>query len=113
MSLTPIQLKAPGAEIYIPDGRLIGEALKRTTHLGVCAHPDDLEIMAYEGILECFGKKDKGFTGVVVTNGGGRAGEGKFKDYTGQQMVEGCKGEEKKDARIGPYVPQFLLKHPR
>jgi LmbE family N-acetylglucosaminyl deacetylase len=112
MSLTPNQLKAPGAEIYIPDGRLIEEALKHTTHLGVCAHPDDLEIMAYEGILECFGKKEKGFTGVVVTNGGSSAREGKYKDYTDRQMMEIRKDEQKKAALIGQYAAQFLLNHP-
>ena len=27
--------------------------------------------MAYHGVAECFGRKDKWFTGVVVTNGAG------------------------------------------
>src|SRR5579863_640102 len=112
MSSTPIQLKASGAEIYIPDGRPIGEALKRTTHLGVCAHQDDLEIMAYEGILECFGKKDKAFTGVVITNGSGSARDAQYKDYTDQQMMEVRKTEQKKAAMIGEYAAQFLLNHP-
>jgi LmbE family N-acetylglucosaminyl deacetylase len=112
MSPTPIQLKASGAEIYIPDGKPVEEALKRTTHLGVCAHQDDLEIMAYEGILECFGKNDKGFTGVVVTNGSGSARDAQYKGYTDQQMMEVRKSEQKKAAMIGEYSAQFLLNHP-
>ena len=109
---SPIQLKAPGAELFIPDGKPAAEALKRTSHLGVCAHQDDLEIMAYEGILECFGKKDKGFTGVVVTNGGGSARDGQYKDYTDDQMMEVRRLEQKKAAAIGEYTAQFLLHHP-
>jgi LmbE family N-acetylglucosaminyl deacetylase len=111
MGSTSIQLKAPGAEIFIPDGTPLEEALKRTTHLGICAHPDDLEIMAYEGILECFGKKDKGFTGVVVANGGGDARAAQFKDFSDQQMMDVRKGEQKKAAVIGKYAAQFLLNH--
>lgn len=111
MNSIPIQLKAQGGEIYIPDGKPLSEALKRTTHLGVCAHQDDLEIMAYEGILECYGKKDKGFTGVVVTNGGGSARDAQYKNYTDEQMMEVRRQEQKKAAHIGGYAAQFLLDH--
>jgi LmbE family N-acetylglucosaminyl deacetylase len=112
MSITPLSLKAKGAEIYIPDGRPVTEALKRTTHLGVSAHQDDLEIMAYHGILECFGKKDQAFTGVIMTNGSGSARDLHYKDYTDEQMVEVRKLEQKKAAMIGEYAAQFLLNHP-
>jgi LmbE family N-acetylglucosaminyl deacetylase len=106
-----LKLSAAGAEIFVPDGRSVGEALKRTTHLGVCAHQDDLEIMAYEGILECFGKKDRGFTGVVINDGAGCAKDAQYKDYTDQQMIEVRKNEQKKAAVIGEYAAQFLLNH--
>ena len=58
----------PGADIFVPDGLEPMEALGRTTHLCICAHQDDIEIMAYHGIAECFGQKDQWFTGVVLTN---------------------------------------------
>ena len=110
---TSIQLKAPGAEIYVPDGKPISEAIKRTTHLGVCAHQDDLEFMAYHGILECFGHpENRWFTGVTVTNGSGSARDGKYKNYTDEQMMEVRKQEQKKAASIGEYAAQFLLHHP-
>src|SRR5579862_8685796 len=108
-----IQLKAKGAEIYIPDGKPVEEALKRTTHLGLSAHQDDLEIMAYHGILECFGHKDnQWFTGVTLTNGAGSARDMHYKDYTDEQMVEVRKVEQKKAAMIGEFAAQFLLNHP-
>ena len=56
------------ADIFVPDGSAPDAALARTTHLCIAAHQDDIEIMAYHGIAECFGRKDRGFTGVVVTN---------------------------------------------
>ena len=34
-------------------------ALKRITHLGIGAHQDDLEFMAFHGILECRASKDQ------------------------------------------------------
>ena len=40
------------AEIYVPDGKSVVAALKRVTHLGIGAHQDDLEFMAFHGILE-------------------------------------------------------------
>ena len=58
----------PTAEIYVPDGRPAAEALARTTHLAIGAHQDDLEIMAADGILQCFQRDERGFTGVVVTS---------------------------------------------
>ena len=59
------------AEVFVPDGVPAEEALARSTHVAVGAHQDDLEIMAFAGILECFGRDDRWFTGVVVTNGSG------------------------------------------
>lgn len=108
-----IQLKATGAEIYVPDGKPVTDALARTTHLGVCAHQDDLEFMAYHGILECFGHpENRWFTGVTVTNGSGSARDAHYKDYTDEQMMEVRKLEQKKAASIGEYAAQFLLNHP-
>jgi LmbE family N-acetylglucosaminyl deacetylase len=107
-----LQLKAPGAEIYIPDGTSLPQAAARTTHLGICAHQDDLEIMAYHGILECFGKKDKWFAGATMTNGQGSARDMHYKEYTDEQMVDVRRLEQKKAAYIGEFGAMFLTNHP-
>jgi LmbE family N-acetylglucosaminyl deacetylase len=107
-----LKLIAPGAEIFVPDGKPISAALRRTTHLGISAHADDLEFMAYHGILECFGKKDKWFTGVVTTDGAGSARSGPYAQYTDAQMMAVRREEQKKAAVIGDYSAQFLLDHP-
>lgn len=111
--MASITFKAGGAELFIPDGKPLPEALSRTTHLGLCAHQDDLEFMAYHGILECFGHpKGQWFTGVTVTNGSGSARDAHYKNYTDEQMMEVRKLEQKKAAMIGEYAAHFLLNFP-
>lgn len=101
-----------GAQLYIPDGSNETEALARTTHLAIGAHQDDLEIMAYDGILACFQQADQWFTGVVVTNGAGSSRTGAYADYTNEEMVDVRNVEQKKAAALGEYSAQFLLNHP-
>jgi hypothetical protein len=51
------------AENFVPDGKPLPAALKRITHLGVGAHQDGLEFMAFQGILDCHASKSKCFGG--------------------------------------------------
>ncbi|HEX3046342.1 MAG TPA: PIG-L family deacetylase [Bacillota bacterium] len=98
-----------GAEIYIPDGREVEEALTKTTILAISAHQDDIEIMAYDGILKCFGNDHDWFTGVVVTNGSGSPRDGIYAAYTDPEMQRVRKVEQKKAAFVGEYAAQVLL----
>jgi len=100
------------AEVFVPDGLPVREALARTTHLAVGAHQDDLEIMAYDGILKCFQRDDRWFCGIVVTNGSGSPRDGLYKDYTDKEMQAVRRKEQKKAAVIGEYGAQVLLDHP-
>jgi LmbE family N-acetylglucosaminyl deacetylase len=104
-----MKLHNPGAEIYVPDGSPVDSALARTTHLAVSAHQDDIEIMAYHGILECFGQQDKGFTGVTVTNGSGSPRDGLYGKYTDEEMQVVRRKEQKKAAIVGEYAAQVFL----
>jgi len=54
-----MQLNMESNLVFIPDGKPPQDALARTTHMGIGAHQDDLEIMAVAGILECFQQEDK------------------------------------------------------
>ena len=105
-------LSQPNAELYIPDGVEESAALVRTTHLAIGAHQDDLEIMAYDGILACFQQADRWFTGVVVTNGAGSARTGVYGNYSDDDMVKVRGVEQKKAAFVGEFAAQFLLDHP-
>ncbi|MFA9453959.1 MAG: PIG-L deacetylase family protein [Candidatus Aminicenantaceae bacterium] len=102
----------PNADVYIPDGVAFEEALQRTTHLAVGAHQDDLEIMAFDGILKCFEQENMWFTGIVLTNGGGSPRDGDFKDTTDEEMQEIRRQEQKKAADIGKYGALIQLDYP-
>jgi LmbE family N-acetylglucosaminyl deacetylase len=97
------------ADVFVPDNLPPAEALSRTTHLCIAAHQDDIEIMAYHGIAECFGLKDKWFTGVVVTNGAGSPRSGIYGGYTDEQMQKVRVLEQRKAAFVGEYACQIQL----
>jgi LmbE family N-acetylglucosaminyl deacetylase len=102
----------PAAEVFVPDGGPVDAALARTTHLGIAAHQDDLEIMAYQGVLECFGRPDKHFTGVTVTNGAGSPREGLYARTTDEDMQKVRRAEQKKAAILGEYAAHVFLDYP-
>lgn len=100
------------AELYIPDGTGESAALARTTHLAIGAHQDDLEIMACDGIVQCYQQADKWFTGVTITNGGGTPRSGIYGDYSDEDMIVVRNKEQKKSAYVGEFAAQFLLDFP-
>ena len=102
----------PTADLFVPDGTPPGQALARTTHLCIAAHQDDIEIMAYHGIADCFGRRDRGFTGVVVTNGAGSPRSGIYGDYTDDEMQKVRLIEQRKAAYVGEYACQIQLAFP-
>jgi len=102
-----VKLNHPAAALHIPDGKPGSLGLSRITHLGIGAHPDDLEFMALHGILACYGKSDAWFGGITCTNGGGSvradapgtvnpAGDG-------NDMIRARHAEQEQAARIGDY----------
>jgi LmbE family N-acetylglucosaminyl deacetylase len=107
-----MELTKPGAEIFVPDGKPVEEALARTTHMGVGAHQDDLEIMAFDGILKCFHAEGNWFTGVTVTDGSGSPRADLYLQYTDDMMSSIRCAEQRKAAVIGEYGAQVLLNFP-
>jgi LmbE family N-acetylglucosaminyl deacetylase len=104
-----MELRHPKAEVYIPDGEEINEALRRTTHLAIGAHHDDLEIMAVDGILACYQRTDQWFTGAVVTDGARSPRSGIYSDYTDEEMMAVRVLEQKRAAFLGDYSAQVFL----
>ena len=104
-----MQFHKPTADFFVPDGGAPEAALARTTHLCIAAHQDDIEIMAYHGIAECFGQRDKWFTGVVVTNGAGSPRSGIYGQYTDDEMQKVRLIEQRKAAYVGEYGCQIQL----
>ena len=96
----------------MPDGKAGAAALKRITHLGIGAHQDDLEFMAFHGILECFASEAKWFGGVTCTNGAGSARTGTTQHFTDAQMMAVRRKEQNTAAMVGQYGVMIQLDYP-
>jgi LmbE family N-acetylglucosaminyl deacetylase len=109
-----MKLSQPSAEVWVPDG--VNEdgtnekaALGRVTHLAIAAHPDDVEIMALDGILAGFG--NHGFMAVIATNGAGSPRAARYANYTDEQMQLVRRLEQKKAGFTGEYSAIAFLDH--
>jgi LmbE family N-acetylglucosaminyl deacetylase len=107
-----MSLSQPRASILVPDGAPVEAALARITHLGIGAHQDDLEIMAFHGIRECYGRSDKHFGGITCTDGGGSARVGAYAGYSDEAMKVVRAREQNKAAHLGDYGVMIQLAHP-
>lgn len=89
------------------------ENIRKTTHFAISAHQDDIEIMAFHGILACYQQEHCRFGGAcVVTDGrGGTPRAGEFADVSDDEMVEIRAAEQAKAAEIGDYANCVLLGH--
>jgi LmbE family N-acetylglucosaminyl deacetylase len=88
---------------FIPDGLPESIALARTTHLGIGAHPDDLEIMALHGILSCSREQDRWFGGITCTSGAGSIRQGEICAIGIEELTKRRHQEQNEAARIGKY----------
>lgn len=104
-----MKLKNSTAEVFIPDGKPEAEAFSRITHLGIGAHQDDLEFMAFHGILECFGTPDKWFGGVTCTNGAGSSRVGRYANFTDAEMMAVRRKEQNAASVVGQYAAMVQL----
>ena len=99
------------ADTFITDDAPAEDALARTTHLAIGAHSDDLEIMAYHGIVDCYGyrKRNKWFSGITVTDGRGSSRSGPYSDCTDEEMADIRKNEQRQAAMVGKYGAMIQL----
>ncbi|MBJ7395229.1 MAG: PIG-L family deacetylase [Akkermansiaceae bacterium] len=100
------------AELFIPDGALEMEALRRITHLGIGAHQDDLEFMAFHGIIECIDQSEKWFGGVTCTNGAGSARCGPYSEFSDAEMMAVRRNEQNAAAIVGKFGAMLQLDYP-
>jgi len=104
-----MKLTKNDAEIFVPDGSSIDQALRRTTHVAIAAHPDDIEIMAYEGIATCYQKSNLWFTSVTVTNGSTAPRDFLYANYTNEEMVVTRRLEQRNAGHLGQYSAVIQL----
>jgi LmbE family N-acetylglucosaminyl deacetylase len=97
------------ADIFVPDGRPLEQALGRVSRMGIGAHPDDLEFMALPGIAAGYDQAEEGFGGVTCTDGAGSARVGPFAEHTDEQMRQVRREEQREAARRGRYAIMIQL----
>ena len=107
-----MKLKNSTAEIFVPDETPAPAALRRITHLGIGAHQDDLEFMAFHGILTCYAQSRKWFGGVTCTNGAGSARAGVYQKFSDVQMMAVRRREQRNAAVVGRYGVMIQLDYP-
>jgi LmbE family N-acetylglucosaminyl deacetylase len=93
----------PKANLLIPDQATGPAAFARTTHLGIGAHQDDLEFMAFEGILACYDRPDRWFGGIIMTDGRSSSRKGPYAGWTDEQIAAERVKEQQAAARLGQY----------
>ena len=93
----------PKADLLIPDQTEGPTAFARTTHLGIGAHQDDLEFMAFEGILACYDRSDRWFGGIIMTDGRGSSRKGPYAGWTDDQIAAERVKEQHAAARLGKF----------
>ena len=93
----------PTADLFIPDGTEALTALSRVSHLGIGTHQDDVEFMAVQGVLECFGKYGRPFGCVICTNGAGSTRTGPYAAVSNDAMCRIRRMEQRAAATIGQY----------
>ncbi len=98
------------ARFFVPDQS--SEPLERITHLGIGAHQDDLEFMAFHGILACCHSQEKWFGGITCTNGIGSSRTGDYAHFSDEQMQRIRIQEQEVAAVIGNYGVMIQLAYP-
>ena len=94
-------------KIYYPQNR----KSQPVKWLCICAHQDDCEIMAMDGILKGYYSKKYSFALVETSDGGGSARTGEFKDYTDEMMKEVRIKEQQEASEIGRYNSLYMLNY--
>jgi LmbE family N-acetylglucosaminyl deacetylase len=93
----------PDAGVFIPDGMAAEDAFRRVTHLGIGAHQDDVEIMAFHGIQKCFTSQELWFGAVTATDGAGSPRAGEYASWSDADMAKLRRREQEKAAILGNY----------
>lgn len=104
-----MKFKSPQAFVYVPGGGDVSKALEAATHLAIGAHADDIEIMAYHGVLAGLAKHS--FVGVIACDGAGSVRSGPYANMTNDEIIGIRQKEQRNAADIGKYKALVMLNH--
>jgi len=98
--------------LYIPDGVERERALQRCNYMAVGAHQDDLEIMAYHGILNCYNNSENWFCGVTMADGCGGPRKKGYEKFSSKEISAIRNKEQNIAADLGQYGAMFQFNLP-
>ena len=107
-----MKFSQPGADLFLSQKGNSQQTLATTTHLGIGAHADDLEILAFPGITACLNHSTQRFSGVVVTNGAGAPRSGSYSQTPDQELIRLRQEEQRQAAKLGQYASVIQLGFP-
>lgn len=106
-----MEFSNPAASVFVPDGTADAPAFRRVSHLGIGAHKEDVEIMAFHGITACYGDPGRWFGAVICTSGSGSPRAGAFAGCRDEEMAMLRKREQERAAAMGEYGVLAQLGH--
>ena len=77
----------------------------------ICAHPDDCEIMAIDGIQRGYRASKYTFACVVTTDGADSERSGRYAKATDKRMIQVVMSEQKRAANIGRYHSVYFMNY--
>jgi len=99
------------ARLFVPDGAETEKALQRCSHMGIGAHQDDLEIMAFHGVLSCYDNSDDWFCGVTCTDGTGGPRKKGLEQLSPEEVGALRNQEQDRAAELGQYGAMIQLNY--
>ncbi len=94
------------SKIYIPDKQPLEAVYKRSKHLAIVAHADDIEMLALMPIAQ----KPKGFFGIVVGDNKGKPIKPEYKNLSPDKIQRIREKEQEQAARAGGYSGVAFLR---
>lgn len=79
--------------------------------LCICAHQDDCEIMAMDGILKGYYSKKFSFALIETSDGSGSSRTGEFANYTDEMMKAVRIKEQQEASEVGRYHSLYMLNY--
>lgn len=93
--------------IYFPKSRKQG----KVRYLSICAHQDDNEIMAIDGIIRGYRARKYAFACITTTNGCGSPRKKEYLDMSEEDFINLRNEEQTKAAEIGRYHSLYFLNY--
>ncbi len=107
-----MKFRSESAEVFVPGAADEFGAVGRTTQLGIGAHQDDLEFMAFSGIATCFRSESEWFGGVICTDGRGSSAKGPYAGIDPRELGAMRVREQRQAAEVGRFSFVAQLGYP-